>query len=132
MMLRIDQAFVSDFITQAFGLPIAHENVDYTPTAGTPYVEVRTFQNAVLPADLATLNDTTGLFQFILRYPEGAGAIPAKAQADTIFAAYPVGRRLTYDGQSLTITGYERPEAVPEDGWFKVLGRIYYRADIAR
>lgn len=132
MTVKIDQAFVSDFIDGAFGLPIAHENAEYRPVPGTAYVALQVFQNDILPADMASTNDTTGLFQFILRYPEGRGAIPAKSKADAIFAAFPIGGVLTYSGQRLTVTGHSRPEAVPEDGWFKVVGQITYRADVAR
>jgi len=132
MSVKIDQALVDHFIDQSFGLPIAHENANYTPSPGTEYAEVRTLPNDVLPADLATNNDTTGVFQFILRYPEGVGAIPAKTQADTIFAAYPIGGRIAYSGQSLTVTGHSRPDAVPEGGFYKVVGRIFYTADIPR
>lgn len=132
MTTKIDQAFVSDFIAQAFGLPIAHENAEYTPTAGTPYVELRVFHNETLPADLSTTNDTTGVFQFTLRYGEGNGAIPAKLQRDTIFAAYPIGRRLTYSGETVTIKGHEPFDATPEQGWFKVVGRISFHGDAPR
>lgn len=132
MSVKIDQALVKHFIDQDFDLPIAHENENYSPVQGAPYVEVRVFQNQILPIDLKHGSDTTGLFQFILRHPENTGAIPAKTKADAIMAAFPIGARLAYDGQRVTITGQERSDAVPEDGWFKITGRIYYRAFIAR
>lgn len=131
-MLAIEQAFISDFIAQAFGLPIAHENADYEPTPGTPYVELRMFPNDARAADLATTNRTTGLMQFTLFYPEGEGAIPAKLKRQDVFDAYPVGRVLTYSGQRVTITGQSPFNAYPQDGWFKVIGRLSYAADITR
>jgi len=132
MSVKIDQAFISDFQGQSFGLPIAYENAGYEPTPGTEYVALWVFQNTISPADLDDTDEVTGVFQFTLRYPEGKGAIPAKAMADTIFAAYPAGRRITYSGQAVTITGKERVEAMPEDGWFKVVGRLYFTAGTAR
>lgn len=131
-MIEIEQAFVSDFVSQAFGLPIAHENVKYTQTPGTEYAEIKTFPAEVVAGDLGSTDETTGFFQFVLRYEEGKGAMPAKLKAQTIFDAYPVGRVLTYGGQRLTLTSHQRPTAAPEDGWFKVVGRIYYRATVAR
>lgn len=132
MTIKIDQGFVSTFIAGSFGLPIAHENAAYSPTAGTAYAELKLFPNDILPADLTNTNDTTGIFQFVLRYPEGTGAIPAKTKADEIFAAFPIGSVIIYSGQRLTVTGQSRPDAIPEDGWFKIVGRITYQADIAR
>lgn len=131
-MLEIEQAFISDFITQAFGLPIAYENVDYTPTQGTAYVEIRMFPNEERAADLNSTNETTGLMQFTLRYPEGEGAMPAKQKRQAILDAYPIGRVLTYSGQRVTITGTDPFNAYPDDGWFKVIGRVFYRASTNR
>lgn len=127
-MLEIEQGLVSDFIAQAFGLPIAHENADYTPTPGTAWVALRVFQNPIDPTGLADLSETTGLFQFTLHYPAGEGAIPAKAMAATIFDAYPLRRRITYSGQTIQVVRYELFDASPQGGWFQVVGRIYYRA----
>lgn len=133
MSIKIDQAFVFDFRIKKFCLlPVAYENDGYEPTPGTPYVSVRSFPNAESAGDLASTNETTGLFQFTLNYPEGSGAITAKQVREDIFAAYPIGRRLTYSGQRLTITGRDPFRAYPDDGWFKVIGRISYRATTAR
>ena len=131
MTVKIDQALASRFITASFGLPIVHENAAYTPIPGTAYAEINVLTNDILASTVNGWTDTTGVFQFILRYPEGKGAIAAKTQADTIFAAFAIGARETYSGQTLTITGHSRPTAVPEDGWFKVVGQVTYKADIA-
>lgn len=131
-MLQIEQAFASDFIAQAFGLPIAHENANYEPTQGTPWVGLRVFQNALSAGDLsadAEVTETSGLFQFSLHYPQGKGAITAKTQAQTIFAAYPVGRRISYGGETVKVTGYQLFDATPRDGWFVVVGRITYELE---
>ena len=129
-MLTIDQAFVNDFITQAFGLPIAHENANYTPTKGTAHVILRMFQNADEAGDLAVdTTETTGLFQFSLRYPPGEGAIAAKTQRNTIFAAYPIGRRITYGGNTVRVTGRSPFDNAPVEGWYQVVGRIFYELE---
>lgn len=131
-LLTIDQALVSDFISQSFGLPIAHENADYKPVPGTAFVTLRNFINDVRPIGLADTDETSGALQFILHYPVGEGAITAKTTAQTIFNAYPAGRELTYSGIIVYIAGHERPSAIPEDGWYKVAGLIYYEARIPR
>lgn len=129
-MLEAQQAFVSDFIAQAFGLPIAHENADYTPTAGTAWVRLRTFPGRVVPGSLgATANETAGFWQFTLHYAEGDGAITAKAKAQAIFDAYPLSRRVSYGGESFRVTALQQFDASPQGGWFQVVGRIFYEKD---
>lgn len=128
MTLRTYQAFVDDFIDQAFGLPIVHENDDYTPTKGTPWVRLRVFENETLPVGLASVNDTTGFYQFTLHYPTGEGAIAARSQAQTILDAYPLRRLFSYSGQQVEVTGTSIFDASPIDGWYQVVGRINYRA----
>lgn len=131
-LLKIDQGLVSDFVAQSFGLPIAHENADYKPTAGTAFVSLINFPNDVRPVGLADTDEMDGVLQFILYYPVGKGAIEAKTKAQAIFDAYPAGREITYSGVTLYIQGHERASAIPEDGWYKVRGLIYYTARIVR
>lgn len=129
-MLETEQAFVQDFTAQAFGLPVAHENTDYTPQAGQAWALLRCFPNEEVADSVdATTTATDGLWQFTLHYPLGEGAIPAKAMRQTIFDAYPVGRRLTYGGQSVVVTAVNPFDAAPQGGWFQVVGRIFYQAE---
>lgn len=130
MSLKIEQAFLSDFIAQDFGLPIHHENTEYKPEPGSPYVAVKMFENSETAAALSGLNETDGFFQFTLFYPEGNGAMPAKAKRATMLAAFPVGRRLTFDGQYVDVRGTQPLSAAPDGGWFQAVGRVFYRANI--
>lgn len=131
-VLKLDQALVTGFIAGAFGLPIAHENADYKPTGGTPFVALQNFPNEVGAVGLDDTDEMTGVFQFILYYPVGKGAYDAKAKAQAVFDYFYVGRALTYSGETLYITGTERASAFPEDGWYKVRGLIYYEARLTR
>jgi len=131
-ILKLDQALVTDFVAQDFGLPVAHENADYKPTAGDEFVQLTNFPNEVRPVGLSDTDEMDGVLQFVLYYPTGKGAYDAKEKAQTIFDAYPAGRELTYSGATLYIRGHERPSAFPEDGWYKVRGLIYYDARLAR
>lgn len=131
-MLAIDQALVNTFINGGFSLSIAHENIDFTPTAGTAYAELLVLQNDVTPATLNDSNDTDGVFRVILRYPANGGAIAAKTKADQIFTVFRIGTRLTYNGVTLTILGNSRQPGLAEDGWYKLVLDMPYRANIAR
>lgn len=129
-MIEPQQAFLSDFIAQGFGLPIAHENEDYKPTPGTPWVRVRMFPaQTVSGAGNGGALEQAGFFQFTLNYPVGKGAVDAKLQAQTIFTAYPISRRVSYGGVSVRVTAYQQFDAAPESGWFRVVGRIFYEME---
>lgn len=129
-MKEVDQAFVADFQAQAFGIETAYENADFEPTRGVPWVALKTLENRVTPGDVGAVSrETSGLFQFALNYPLGEGAIPAKSQADTIFAAYPPGRRVSYGTTAFRVTATETFDAAPQGGWFRVVGRIFYELE---
>lgn len=131
-LLQIDQALISDFIAASFGLPIAHENLDFTPTPQTAYAELRVLPNPVEMRDLDATDDTTGIFRVILRYPLNAGAIAAKTMAQTILSRYNNGTDVLYSGQKLTVISSQRQQGYPEDGWYKLVLSINYYAHIAR
>lgn len=132
MTIKIDQALISEFISGGFGLPVAHENTSYTPTAGTAYAELLVLQNDITGFSLNSSNETDGVFRVILRYPVNGGAVAIKEKADAIFAAFQIGQQLTYSGQTLTITSQQRQPGVADDGWYKLVLTISYRAFTSR
>jgi len=128
MSLSVDQALVQSFIDGAFGLPIAHENDSYTPTAGTPFAELRVLKNPTRLMTLADSDKTTGFLQIALNYPAGDGAIAAKTKEQEISAAYPIGRAVTYAGQDVLIVGRQRANAAPQNGWYRLVIRLEFVA----
>lgn len=127
-MINIDKGLVSAFVAGGFGLPIAHENAPYTPTANTAYVALQVLHNPAGAFDLGSTNEVTGIFQFDLRYPASRGAIEAKQMRDDIFTAFPIGREITYSGQVTRVTGLHAVSNRVDGGWFLVIGRINWRA----
>lgn len=132
MSLKIDQAFVESYIDGAFGLPISYENAPYTPTAGTAYAELINLPNPIDSLTLADMNETSGLFRIILRYPADGGAIAAKTKAEAIMAHYPIGSSVAYSGQSATIRSVSRQAGVVEDAWYTLVVSIRYISFITR
>lgn len=133
MSNKIDQAFTQAFITAAFGLAIVHENMNYKPDEGTAYAELRLIPNDITPLTLADTNETDGLFRVWLRYPQGTGAVAAKTMADTIFATFPIGGKVTYGGQSATITRHNRMAGtLTDENWYELTLSIGYWAAITR
>lgn len=131
-VVKIDQAFVSSFIANGFGLEIAHENLPYEPSTGTPYAELLTLQNDITGYDLNSRDLTDGVFRVIVRYPAGTGAIVPKQKADEILTAYPIGSLVSYQSQAATILSQQRQPGVAEAGWYSIVITLGYRAKLSR
>jgi hypothetical protein len=131
-MLKIDQALISAFIDGNFGLSVAHENLPYNATDGAAYAELLVLQNDVTPLNLNDSNETDGVFRVILRYPANSGAIAVKQKADEIFGVFKVGARLRFDGVTVTITNNKRQPGIAEDGWYKIVLTMAYKAILNR
>lgn len=131
-MIDIDLAFQNAFVAGDFGLPIAWENEQFTPTAQTAYAEIRILQNDVTPATLADSNDTDGVFRVTLRYPVDGGAYPIKQKVDQIFSVFAIGSRLVYNGVTVVVLRNSRQPGLAEDGWYKLVLDMPYRANFAR
>lgn len=131
-VVKIDQAFVSSFIAGGFGLEIAHENLPYEPSTGTPYAELLTLQNDITGYDLNSRDLTDGVFRVIVRYPAGTGAIVPKQKADEILTAYPIGSLVSYQSQAATILSQQRQPGVAEAGWYSIVITLGYRAKLLR
>lgn len=132
--INIDQAFVVAWETtnSEFSLPTAYENKDYSPDQDTAYAEVFSLPNPVEANSLNDLDETSGLFRIILRYPSGDGAIAAKLKAQEIVDAFKIGTSVPYSGQSAIISKTTRQKGVNEDGWYKIVVSIQYFALITR
>ena len=132
--LKIDQAFLTAWLTtnSEFGLPTAYENQDFSADPELAYAEVFLIQNAL---DMLTINDmdeTSGIFRAILRYPVNAGAIAAKTKAQEIIDAFSIGTNVPYSGQSVIITKTSREKGFNENGWYKIVVSVQYIAFITR
>ena len=132
MSLKIDQAFVQSFIDGDFGLPIDYENMPYTPVSGTAFAELIHLPNPIDSLTFADMNETSGIFRIILRYPADGGAIAAKTKAEAIMAHYPIGSSVAYSGQSATIRSVDRQAGVVEDAWYTLVVSIRYISFITR
>ena len=127
-MIKIDQALTNAFINGSFGLPIAHENDNYVPTAGTAYAEIYLLPNDSTPITLAGSNQTDGVFRVFLHYKSDELSITAKTKADQIFNYFKIGSIFSYSSQKVTIMGLSRGRGVNEGGWYSIPLSIMYRA----
>jgi len=130
--VKIDQAFIQAFINGGFGLDIAHENLSYTPTAGTEYAQLINLPNDVTPLSLSGSDETDGVFRIILYWPANQGAIQAKLKADEIISAFKIGTQVCYSDQCATVKRTAKVQGVPEDGWYKLVISISYHSILTR
>lgn len=128
MKIAVDQALVSSFISGSFGLPIAHENLEYTPTTGTAYAEITVFDSDKMPETVNTADRQIGMFQVVLRYPTNSGAIVAKTKAAEILDHFKLYSIHEYSDQKVRITEHKRGPGYPEDGWYKIVLRMSFLA----
>ncbi len=130
--VKIDQALTHHFINGYYDLPIAHENMPYKPKAGEAYAELLVIQNDVTALDFRDTNETDGIFRVILRYPVNTGSIPAKTMADEIFHHFAIGVQVGFEDQIVTIMKHDRAPGYSEQGWYKLVLTIGYKAFIDR
>jgi hypothetical protein len=131
-VLKINQALINAFVTAFPSFPTAHRNSDYVPVLGTAYAELITNNNDQTAYSVSTSDQTDGIFKVILRYPVGKGAIAADTMADSVFATYKVGNRISYSTQEVIVTGVSSGNGYPENGWYKLVLSIRYKAFIRR
>lgn len=132
-MIKIERAFLTDWIAAAFGIDytFAEMPTTYTPTSGTPYAELRTVPNDQTAYSSADTDETDGVFITILRYPP-LSKWDGKEMAQSVLDRYPVGKVLTYDGQSVKTTFKTRTQGEVIDGWYQITVSIGYRAFLTR
>jgi hypothetical protein len=128
--IKIDQAFIFEFIAGAFGLPIAFENDGYKPVQGTPYAEIIVLPNDVSKYTQNGSNITDGIFRIHLRYPSGSGAVAAKTKAEEIIAYFAPGNSIGYSGQSVLIEKTARKEGIQNNNWYEIIITLSYWASV--
>lgn len=131
MSVAVDQALLSSFQSGNFRLPMAYENAHFTPSIAA-YAELVVLQGEIEPYTLTDVDVNTGVMNCILRYPENAGAIPAKTKAGEIINYYTPGRRFTHNMVTVEVTSRTRTYNRNEDGWYEVGVQIAYIAFLTR
>jgi len=132
MSVKIGQAFIQAFIDANFGLEIAHQNENYTPTEDIEYFELINIPNDETPLSIKHTNETDGIFQVNLYWPSGTGAIDAKLKVEEVTEAFKIGTEVCYSGQCATVTKTSVDSGTNKDGWYKTIITIGYYANITR
>jgi hypothetical protein len=95
----IQSALHKQLVQLTPSLPIAWENKEYSPTAGTPYL-----RSWLLPGQTTTVslgpdgyNLYVGVYQIDCLYPINKGWYPAKVKAGAICTLFKRGTLITYN-----------------------------------
>ena len=95
----------------------AYENVSFTPTSGVPYQELYDIpaSNNHLFIDNSDF-EGLGIFQITLKYPSGAGMKTVSNRAELYVSSFPVGRKLTKNGDTITVLQTPKVNNLGVDG----------------
>lgn len=105
---QIQAALINKLVTPALsGAPqIAYPVIAFTPTVGTPYLEVRPILRAATLQPGIAFNSLVirlGIFQVDAVVPDGAGEAPGLTLAQLVVVRFASGTMLTAGGKKLQI-----------------------------
>nr|WP_295383550.1 DUF4128 domain-containing protein [Pseudoxanthomonas sp.] len=116
---------------QSPAVPVAWQNVAYTPTTGTRYVRASLLSGETQnPIYGALHRRLIGMLQVDIVAPTGTGMAASEALAESLCTEFKRGTTLTQDG--LTVVMDFSPSIGPamiEGGWVMLPVSIRYRAD---
>jgi hypothetical protein len=101
---------------------IAYENVPYTPTTGTPYLQVTYLPVTRRPAvrGLSPQQRYDVLFSINCYAPEGNGPSAADTMAKNVLEAFEATTSITLNGVTVRINYAERQQGILDSPWFFV------------
>lgn len=95
----------------------AYENVSFTPSSGVPYQELYDIpaSNDHLFMDNSEF-EGLGIFQITLKYPSGQGMKTVSNRAELYVSSFPVGTKLTKNGEVITVLQTPKVNNLGVDG----------------
>ena len=135
-LYNVQRALTATF-TANIGIDKVVENIDYTPTLGTPYAQL-----FFVPVDspIRTVGPSTigkiehfGFIQITLKYPVGVGSKSIREKADSIMSnEFAIGTLHTYNSVTARIYKHEVGQGRNVDGWHTLDLTIYWQTFEAR
>ena len=116
----------------AFGLTTYLPDRNETPTTDHARLAILPAKNTPATMGDDGTNEVAGVFQVDVMMRTGRGNGEALEKVDAICAAFPSGRRLTYNGQQVIIWGAELNGPKSEGGWLRATVSINFAAYVRR
>ena len=110
-------------LSQVVGIPeIAHENVSYSPTTGTPFVQPRLVPVSRRSAvrGLNPQQRYEGVFRVFCYVPEGNGPSAADNLANLVIDAFDAATDITLGGTRVSIDYADRGNGFVDSPWYYV------------
>lgn len=116
-MLNTRLAFEEAINTISPTIATAYENVSFTPSSGVPYQELYDIpaSNDHLFMDNSEF-EGLGIFQITLKYPSGQGMKTVSNRAELYVSSFPVGTKLTKNGEVITVLQTPKVNNLGVDG----------------
>ena len=131
---KVQNALDTRLAALSGGTPIAWENVEYRPTAGTAYLRPTLLLGTATLFDLSSVSmqENTGIYQIDLFYPVGNGPGAILTKMDAIYDHFKGSTPLSSGGTSVYIKQISR--IIPairerQDSWYigsiEIVFRVY-------
>ncbi len=125
----ITRAITAAIEAAAFTQPVVWENKDAPDPLPDTYLAVQHVRTLRPTVNLdGTKSRSEGYLQVTVAGPKGEYATPGEDVADLVSDAFPVGRRITATGGTVTIRSSRVLPGFPDDVRWRVPVRIDYRA----
>jgi len=115
----IQAALMTRLSTLTDSPPVAWPNVEYSPTAGTEYLQVNFLPVGTDQASLGTSGKdlTNGILQIDVVTPAGSGRTTT---IDSIADHFARGTTVSYNGVSVRVRSVSQSPALFDGGWYRV------------
>ena len=112
------------------GWAVAYPNVEYTPVAGTSYLQLDILPALTEQAELGTAgqNSNLGIAQITIHYSGANGWGKIYDKADQIAEWFKRGTKLVNGGITVTIESVQIGPMLNDEGWLNFPVSINYRA----
>jgi len=132
--LDIHKAMTQSVIDLSLGLPIAYENSDFNAEkdGGDHFLSINVLydeQNAVTKTGL---DDVTAFMQISSFTKSGTSVKAMYSLMDTLNAAYPHARKITYGDQVINIQNISVNKRNNINGWYVTDFTIFFWTDLTR
>ena len=133
-MTKVQHALIAAVNTSLGATPAGYENEPFDPPADAKWARVFFLPNNPSVETLGANGEdfVDGIVQIDLNYPVKTGGAEARADFETIRAAFPAGARPSHSGQEVIIRNCGRSAGRVVDGWFRVSITITWYALIPR
>tara|TARA_R110002096_G_C14185412_1_gene687322 strand:+ start:110 stop:523 length:414 start_codon:yes stop_codon:yes gene_type:complete len=132
--LDIHKALTQSVIDLALGLPIAHENTDFSPEndGGDNYVSINILFDDQNTVTKTGLDDVNGFLQITNYVKAGSSVNSTYTLVDTLNTGYPHARKITSSAQTVNVQNIAVNKRGNINGWFVTDFTINFWSDITR